>query len=306
MPFIYEIDRLRDIIEQFHKLTGLTLSVYDLEFRSIIASPEALTPYCTMLWGNDTTKQKCHDSDIIACRRCTALRHSVTYTCHAGISETVIPILFHDSIYGFIIFGQYADAEKVYSSPKTVLEAAEKYAFPAEEMLARYDKLIKLTHAQIEGATKLLEMCTLKIYMDQLIRSETSNMFFEITEYIHDHIGEELTVNSICDHFFISKNRLYTVFHENSNTTFMRYVIAKRVEKAKRMLANDKKSIAEIAEEVGFQDYNYFIQTFKKQEKITPHLFRKTVIDKHSHPFPLEIEEKNEKRTRKNKNRKKS
>lgn len=277
MSFIYEIDKLRDIIEQFYKLTGIPVTVYDSDFKNVIGISGALTSYCSVLWNNEMTGNKCRESDIDACHQCAAKKTSFTYTCHAGLTETIIPISFNDIIFGYLIFGQYADSEKKYSSLKTVIDASQKYNLSVDEMITNYNKLVKLSHLQIEGATKLLEICTLKIYMDQLIRSESSNLFIDLVDYIHNNITENLTVNSICNHFFISKNRLYKIFHENSKTTFTSYVINLRIEISKKLLKDSEKTIEEIAEEVGFKDYNYFIQTFRKKEKMTPYRYRKAL-----------------------------
>lgn len=277
---IYDINKLRNIIEQFHKLTGIAVTVFDTEYRSLASAPEDLTGYCRVLWSNPKTKQNCLSSDRQACVRSAELGQSFTYTCHAGICETVIPIQFHNNIYGYILFGQYADKNRRYSSAETVIAAAQKYNLNIERMLSYYRELIALDHHQIEGATQILEMCTLKIYMEQLIRNESTSLFFDIKAYIDEHFSEDISVTSICNHFYVSKNKLYKVLRANGNITLMQYVNDKRIEKAKKMLSFSDKAISDIAEEVGFQDYNYFIQAFKRKIKMTPLRYRKEFSEK--------------------------
>lgn len=45
---------------------------------------------------------------------------------------------------------------------------------------------------------------------------------------------------------------------------FSEYLIGKRIQKAKELLLDDKLSIEEIAEKVGYNDYFYFLKAFKK------------------------------------------
>lgn len=272
---IYDTNKLRNIIKRFNQLTGIPVTIYDADFRALASEPEDLTGYCRVIWSNPETQKRCIASDKEACRRCAELRESFTYTCHAGICETIIPIMFHDNIYGYILFGQYADHDKRYSSAETVLKAAQKYHLNVERMLSYYQDLIELNHQQIEGATQILEMCTLKIYMEQLIRSESSSLFFDIKSYIDEHLAEDISVTSVCNHFFISKNKLYKVLHLNGDITLMQYVNDKRLEVAKKILLSSDRPISDIAEEVGFRDYNYFIQAFKKKHGMTPLRYRK-------------------------------
>ena len=45
---------------------------------------------------------------------------------------------------------------------------------------------------------------------------------------------------------------------------FSEYLIGKRIQKAKELLLDEKLSIEEVAEKVGYNDYFYFLKSFKK------------------------------------------
>ena len=49
---------------------------------------------------------------------------------------------------------------------------------------------------------------------------------------------------------------------------FSEYLIGKRIQKAKELLLDDKLSIEEVAEKVGYNDYFYFLKSFKKNTGI--------------------------------------
>ena len=55
---------------------------------------------------------------------------------------------------------------------------------------------------------------------------------------------------------------------------FIEYVTNKRLEKAKKLLENTNYTISEIAEQVSYEDTNYFSVVFKRNVGITPREYR--------------------------------
>lgn len=54
------------------------------------------------------------------------------------------------------------------------------------------------------------------------------------------------------------------LFKKETGTTFVHYVTQLRMKEAIRLLQTTNKSTAEISALVGFNDYFYFLKTFKK------------------------------------------
>ena len=67
---------------------------------------------------------------------------------------------------------------------------------------------------------------------------------------------------------------LSALFKKESGQNFTDYVTTLRITRAKELLCCTKKLISEIAYEVGFRDYRYFSQIFKKQTGMTPRQFQ--------------------------------
>ena len=98
----------------------------------------------------------------------------------------------------------------------------------------------------------------------------------KIERYIDEHMAEKIGFNEICNEFFLYKNAVYRLFHDEFHSTVNDFIITKRLKQAQEMSRSKQElNITQIATLCGFPDYNYFIRLFKKHVGITPLQFRK-------------------------------
>lgn len=94
-------------------------------------------------------------------------------------------------------------------------------------------------------------------------------------EYIDENYDKEsMSLNQAAAKLFVSANYLSTVFSQNMKKTFVEYITAKRMDKAKKLLKNTNKSAGDIAQEVGYKDAHYFSFVFKKTQACSPREYR--------------------------------
>jgi iron complex transport system substrate-binding protein len=103
---------------------------------------------------------------------------------------------------------------------------------------------------------------------------QEKEVFDEIVSYLHDSLDKELTIDLICERFYLSKRQLYKLFKNNTGKTPMQYVQDARIAEAKKLIISTDLTLLQIAEKVGIYDYNYFIKLFKAKEGYTPKQFR--------------------------------
>jgi len=102
-----------------------------------------------------------------------------------------------------------------------------------------------------------------------------SNMITDIIEYINNHIEEELTIDSLSEHVFLSKYHLLREFKKHSGTTIHKYIIQKKLILAKELILKGM-PITEVFKQCGFGDYSNFFRAFKKEYGVTPKFFYST------------------------------
>ncbi|WP_256761927.1 response regulator [Cohnella sp. WQ 127256] len=110
------------------------------------------------------------------------------------------------------------------------------------------------------------------IFQPQVHETDSGALLFQqIESYISSHLKEALTLGDLIERFHISSSYLCNLFRNNSGKSFVEYITALRVEKAKSLMLNyPSMLLKDIAEIVGYQDHHYFSRVFKTVVGTTP------------------------------------
>lgn len=83
--------------------------------------------------------------------------------------------------------------------------------------------------------------------------------------YIRTHLGEkDLSLTMVADHIGMSKNYFSKIFKESMGENFVNYVTRLRMEYARELYLGSDRKIYEIAEMVGYSDWHYFYNLYRK------------------------------------------
>ncbi len=113
------------------------------------------------------------------------------------------------------------------------------------------------------------------IYHEDTIE-EDSILCSEITDYLHEHINEQLSLNDITKAFSINRNKLNEVFVSQTAMTCMAYLLQMRIDLSKILLTKTQIPVGEISARVGYEDPNYFSKIFKQQTGSSPLKYRQS------------------------------
>lgn len=95
-----------------------------------------------------------------------------------------------------------------------------------------------------------------------------------VLAYIRDHLGDELSVSVLAEQAAVSVAHFRRLFQEAMGTPPHRYVLATRLEQARKLLAVTRLPIAQIAEECGFSSQSHFTASFRIAHACTPAQYR--------------------------------
>ena len=100
----------------------------------------------------------------------------------------------------------------------------------------------------------------------------------EVESYISEfYCSDTFTVDSILKKTYTSYHRLNFLFKSIHGMTISEYIRNKRIEKSKEMIADNVKSISQIAYEIGYSSISNYILAFKKVYQITPGKYKKQI-----------------------------
>lgn len=104
--------------------------------------------------------------------------------------------------------------------------------------------------------------------------------------YIMQHLDEELSLDTIAAHFYISKYYFSRIFKEETGETLYAFIKRCKVDQsAIDMKLNPTKSITDIGLDYGYSSSNY-CSVFRKHHDISPTMFKQS-IPTHSTPVPF-------------------
>ena len=97
-------------------------------------------------------------------------------------------------------------------------------------------------------------------------------------QYVDSHMTCRFTLEDIAAELGLSPSYLSALFPQYEHMTLKEYVLRRRVNAAKRMLANEDYTISAVASSLCFCSQSHFSQVFKKYTGMTPSDYRKAGV----------------------------
>lgn len=96
----------------------------------------------------------------------------------------------------------------------------------------------------------------------------------KVEKYIHEHLGEDLTLTVLADVGGFNAAYLSRIFKQKYQCNLSVYIMNERVKQAKKLLVDTDEKINRIGEMVGYLTPHSFTRVFKAAEGITPAEYR--------------------------------
>ena len=101
----------------------------------------------------------------------------------------------------------------------------------------------------------------------------------EITKrYIENHLSDELSMEEIAEYVHLSADYLNRIFKREEGVVLSKYVVQKKVEKAKWLMHNTSMTLGNIGAMVGYYNYSSFNRIFQKETGVSPQAYKKSVL----------------------------
>lgn len=272
-------EQLLKVFRSLYTLTKLKIGLFDCNRNLVLSYPEGNGSFCELIRRNEEQNLRCVLSDKMGFDKVEKDNlEYYAYTCHAGLNEIVVPLRKNGSILGYFMFGQMlsrnADAKRN--------ELINKYDYITND----HNELVKAVNEitinndpnGIDAAIEIIKICFEYLSNNKIIFSEKSTFKNSLDEYIQKHIPEKIAVEDMCAYFGMKRTSFYTYTKEVLGESIMTYIRKARIEMAKKLLLESDISLQEISEATGFEDYNYFLRSFKRETGYTCISYRKNQV----------------------------
>lgn len=108
---------------------------------------------------------------------------------------------------------------------------------------------------------------------------EIRNKMARVLDYLQEHYRENLTTQSVADHFWYTREYFCRLFKRYANETFKSYLTQVRLAAVVREMQVSDKSAVQIGLEQGFSDAKSLFSAFRRQYGMTPAQWRAEITD---------------------------
>ncbi len=271
----YDIEKINRFLYDFYHITGVTVSIWDAEMNRLSFKPDIMPDFCRLVTSSSLGRSLCLQSDLKVCSLCQVSRTPVSRKCHAGLTDTAIPLILNNRLFGYMMFGQVRGEQDHILTVKDVERLATQLSLPPKELYAAYTKLGNFNLERINSTANILTSAVSYLFDSGSIHYTDSELITELEKWIADHISLPFRIDEIYTRFGISKNKLYLLWEKHFHMTVGQYILEKKMRVASKLLLNSNRKISDICNDIGIYDYNYFTKVFKKYYGMTPRDYRK-------------------------------
>ncbi len=142
---------------------------------------------------------------------------------------------------------------------------AEIYIRKADKCVTCEDATILIRELQLDFTTRMQE-----IRKHNVISLHVRKCI----DYIYEHLGDSLTVNSLSEYCRLNPSYMSRLFYSETGIHLKEFVLNAKIDTAQNLLKYSALSYLDISVSLGFSSQSSFIYTFRKISGTTPKKFR--------------------------------
>ena len=164
---------------------------------------------------------------------------------------------------GFCILDRFESAE-ISGCLRNILREMEQKNTGYEDVCQAYMEILVIRLMRATSIAVPAEPQTLT----------TNRQCAAVRRYIDLHFKEALTLEQLAEEGHMNKYYLSHAFKREYGTSPINYMISKRIEESKYLLAETDLSMSQIAQLLGFSSLSYFSQVFHRSQGTSPKDYR--------------------------------
>lgn len=174
-----------------------------------------------------------------------------------------------------LLFRQYITLDVCF----TVIAFIEELGYEKKELTEEWDNLQKISSILIsldDTRSYIANLVSKALELRDLSATRKYGLLLQnAKEYINEaYSSSGICLNEVAAKVNISPSYFSSIFSQETGSTFIEYLTAVRMEKARELLRCSSMKTSEIGYAVGYRDAHYFSYIFKKMNGCTPKEYR--------------------------------
>lgn len=151
----------------FYRATNMTISFPDRDGNIVFYPVRERSPFCHLIQSTERGRELCRISDTCAAEMAFEERRPMFYTCHAGLIDVVVPVLFGDERIGCFYSGQSLLSPPTPIGFQDVKARVAELGLKEKDLWKAYSSVPQVDSYKLEMAVELLG-----IISSHLVRGE--------------------------------------------------------------------------------------------------------------------------------------
>ena len=257
---------VRNLFDAFSRCFDIRIGYFTPDGRELaVGCCRGCSAYCTYLREELGLLDTCLSLDAEKREEARETGDLVSYACHGGMVETILPINYDDILHGFVMIGQFRSREE---PPEPILAAAaEKKG--AERLRTLYRKTPGFVPEKIGDINNLFTGLVRYISGSHMIRYRKDVAVDRIAALLRREIHRNVSLEEAAAAVGKSVSTVSRLFKDSLGVGFKHYSIEIKLRRAEELLRAGE-TVYAAAAAVGYDDPYYFSRLFRRFRGTAP------------------------------------
>lgn len=229
--------------------------------------------YCSLIRSKLYGRRRCLEQDRIKLKEASEKRTLLSYTCHGGLVEAIIPVYSDNALVGFVMTGQFRTAS---SPPTAVLEDWACRHGCADEIVSAFAEVPQIPVEKLPSMFGIFSILVRSIAREGIAGIHGDMLVEKVLHRIRCDIANPPSLAEAARLAGRSRSSVSHAFKARLGRSFKSCVIDMRLSRAEEILGGGHSiTVKEVSSRLGFKDEFYFSRIFRKYRGFPPsHLIR--------------------------------
>ncbi|MBN1671161.1 MAG: PocR ligand-binding domain-containing protein [Kiritimatiellae bacterium] len=270
-----------DFFTMIWELTGTVIALVDPrgESAEVLFAEEMLSPVCQVIRATDAGRVACERDSRRHTRHALRVGRPEHYLCHAGLVDFVVPVRVEGHHVATIEGGQLAAEAPCARGLKDLVRRTGGYGVDPAKLRTAYFAMQPAPAGKIRSIVGMVHLFA-KYFSEfawqlHTMRADRPHPAVgKAMAYVAQHQHTDIRLADVAQEVGLTPSYFSALFSREAGLPLMRYVQRTRLERAKKLLRGTRKTVTEIALDVGFNNVTHFNHVFRSWEGTTPSEYR--------------------------------